>query len=218
MIQITKHTLLPLIKPYLPDTPVILEAGAFDGKDTLTLSSFWPAGSVHAFEPVPAIFDKLAANVADVPNVQCYQVALSDHTGVAPFHVSEHPKRPGMPFQAGSLLEPYERLTLSPATYPDIIQVPTITIDEWAAQNGIARIDFMWLDMQGHELPVLKAAPRILATTRVVLTEVEFVEAYKGQALYPDVKTWLEGQGFVMIARDFTDEPTHFFGNALFVR
>jgi FkbM family methyltransferase len=216
--HITKKSLLPLVATYLPDKAVIIEAGAFDGKDTQILSDYWPHAHIHAFEPVPEIFKLLQARVSDTSNVTCYNVALGATNGMETFYVSEHPKRPGAPFQAGSLLKPQERLKISQATYPLTIQVPTITLDTWANQQKIKHIDFMWLDMQGFELNVLKASPAMLATTKVIYTEVEFIEAYAGQYLYQDVKLWLEQQGFTMIAKDFTDTTTWFFGNALFVR
>ena len=218
MIQITKQTLLPLLQKYLPSNPVIIEAGAFNGSDTQRLSAYWPQGTVHAFEPVPEIFQQLQSNTRHLANVHSYPLALSSSTGTATFYVSQHPDRPEKPFQAGSLLAPKERLKHSPATYPSTIEVNTITLDAWAQQHGITHIDCMWLDMQGNELAVLKTAPRMLATAHAIYTEVEFIEAYQGQPLYPDIKAWLEKQGFTMIARDFSDNPTWFFGNALFVR
>jgi FkbM family methyltransferase len=216
--QITKQQLLPLIAPYLPENPVIIEAGAFNGTDTKKLIEQWPHATVHAFEPVPEIFALLQKNTASYSNVFRYNCALSDTTATALFHISESPKKRGAPFQAGSLLQPKERLTLSPVEYPCTIQVATTTLDDWAQKHGITKIDCTWLDMQGYELNVLKAAPKMLQTMRVIYTEVEFVEAYAGQYLYKDVKQWLEEHGFIMIARDFPDNPTWFFGNAVFVR
>ncbi len=218
MFQITKQTLLPLLKKYLPHNPVIIEAGAFNGSDTQRLSAFWSDATIHAFEPVPDIFQQLQEATQQLANVHCYPLALSGSSGTATFYVSQHPDRPDKPFQAGSLLAPKERLQHSPAIYPTTIDVATITIDDWAAQHDINHIDMLWLDMQGNELAALKAAPRMLATVHVIYTEVEFIEAYEGQPLYPHVKAWLEGQGFTMIARDFTDNPTWFFGNALFIK
>lgn len=218
MIQINKKDLLPLVARYLPADPIIVEAGAFDGRDTQRLASFWPCATLHAFEPVPTIFELLRVNTQALPNVHCYSTALSDVTATATLYVSEHPERPGKPCQAGSLLQPHERLALSPITYPTTITVPTITLDDWAKATTIDRVDFAWLDMQGYELNVLKASPRMLATMQVIYTEVEFMEAYKDQYLYADVRQWLEAHGFTMIAKDFSDNPTWFFGNALFVR
>lgn len=216
MQLLTKHQTLSLIHSHLPSTAIIIEAGAFDGKDTLLLAQQFPHATIHAFEPVPEIFELLTKNTAHVPNIHRHPYALSDQTGTAIFYVSEKPSRPGKPFQAGSLLKPKERLQWSDAVYNSTIKVPTITLDDWATHNNITNIDFAWLDMQGLELNVLKASPHMLATMQLIYTEVEFIEAYEGQYQYPEVKSWLEAHGFIAIARDFTDKPDWFFGNVLF--
>jgi len=218
MQRITKKELLPLIKQYIPDNPVIVEAGCFDGSDTLKLSQFWPAATIHAFEPVPEIFAILLKNTCQRANIAHYNVALSSHTGSAPLHLSSKPTDPEAPFRAASLLQPKERLRWSDVTYPKTIEVNTITLDSWAEQQGIDHVDFLWLDVQGYALPILQASPRMVSTLRVLYVEVEFIEAYEGQHQYHAVKTWLESQGFVMTARDFDDTPHWFFGNALFTK
>ncbi|MBS1986341.1 FkbM family methyltransferase [Candidatus Dependentiae bacterium] len=217
MQRITKKELLPLIKQYLPDDPIIVEAGCFDGGDTLQLSAFWPQATIHAFEPVPEIFSMLTHNTHHNPAIMRHNCALAAHTGTAQLHLSSRPTAPDEPFRAGSLLAPKERLTWSNVTYPKTITVDTITLDRWAEQQQLDHIDFLWLDVQGFALPILQAAPQILKTLRVLYVEVEFIEAYEGQHQYHAVRTWLESQGFTMIARDFDDTPHWFFGNAILV-
>lgn len=218
MITFKPHQALDYIKPHLPIAPIIVEAGAYKGKETVKLATHLPQSIVHAFEPVPAIFAQLKANTAHLQNVHCYPIALSNKTGTTTMHLSEHPDRPGITSQGNSLLAPKERLTLSPLIFPQAIQVPTITLDDWAKQYNVDHIDLLWLDLQGLELAVMKSSPRIFSTVQIVLTEVEFAQAYEGQPQYPEVRTWLESQGFTMIGKDFPDNPSWFFGNALFIR
>lgn len=204
--------------PHLPKNPVIVEAGAFDGKETIKMATMWPHSTIHAFEPVPAIFERLVKNTAHLPNVKRYPLALSDSVGMATLYISEKPQKPGQASQANSLLKPKERLKLSPLTFPGTLDVPTTTLDVWAQEYNIPQIDFLWLDLQGYELNVLQAAPKTVAQVKAIYTEVEFVEAYEGQYLYDDVKSWLEAQIFVMVGKDFDENPTWFFGNALFIK
>lgn len=215
---IKKNQILPHIKQHLPDNPIIVEAGSFDGTDTRKMSTQWPYGTIHAFEPIPDVFTLLEKNTADLPNVIRHHLALSDHNGSAMLYVSEKPSRPGEPFQAGTLLKPKERLKHSPITYPRTITVPTITLDTWAQENNIDHIDFMWLDLQGMALPVLKGGANILKMVKVLFVELEFIEAYEGQAQYEETKAWLESQGFTAIAQDFTDTTSWIYGNVLFLR
>jgi 2-O-methyltransferase len=215
---IKKSQILPHLTQYLPDNPIVVEAGAFDGTDTRKISAHWPNGIIHAFEPVPDIFAILEQKTGHLPNVVRHHIALSDHDGSATLYVSEKPSRPGEPFQAGTLLKPKERLNHSPITYPRTITVPTITLDTWAIQNQINHIDFMWLDLQGLALPVLKGGQQILKTVRALFIEVEFIEAYEGQAQYAEIRAWLDTQGFRAIAQDFIDTTSWIYGNVLFVR
>ncbi len=199
MIIFKTHQALDYIQKYLPNNPVIVEAGAFDGKDTLRLVQQWPHATIHAFEPVPDIFEQLKKNTEHLNNVHRYPLALSNTTGTATFYVSEKPNKPGKPTQAGALHKPKERLKHSPIEFPHTIDVPTITLDDWATQNNIDHVDMLWLDMQGYELPVMQAAPNILKTVNVIFTEVAFIEAYENQPQYKDVRGWLENNGFTMI-------------------
>jgi hypothetical protein len=93
--------------------------------------------------------------------------------------------------------------------------VSTKTIDDWALENQIFKIDFLWLDMQGMELQVLKASPQILQTVAVIHTEVHYMENYKGVPLVSQLKEWLFGQGFQIFLE--TQENIN-YGNITFIR
>lgn len=218
MITFKHSDALHYIKEHLPHNPIIIEAGAFDGKETIKMAELWPQGVIHAFEPVPEIFEKLKKNTQHLANVYCHPIALSDSDGTATLYISEKPQKPGIASQANSLLKPKERLKLSPLIFPKTMEVSTITLDHWAQKNHLSHIDFLWLDMQGYELNVLKASPHVLAQVSVIYTEVEFIEAYEGQYQFAQVKDWLESNGFKMIGKDFADSPEWFFGNCLFIK
>lgn len=215
--QCNRHTVLPLVQAHIPHNPIIVEAGAFNGTDTVRLAHFWPSGTVHAFEPVPTIFAQLEQATAAIANIKRYPYALGEKDGTAPLYLSVK-KETDTPHQASSLLKPKERLNWSPITYPTTIAVTTITLDSWMAQQGIERIDFLWLDVQGYALNILQASPSAVTTLKALYVEVEFVEAYEGQHQYPETRAWLESQGFTMVARDFTDTSHWFYGNALFCK
>jgi len=218
MIKISSTNLFPTIQPYLPKDPTIIEAGSFNGKDTLRMAAFWPESTIHAFEPVPKIFDELTRNTCSTSTIRRYPLALSDTNGEKTFFIAEHPKRPGKICQAGTLLKPKDRLTVSPITYPETIAVKTITLDTWATQYGIDHVDFIWLDVQGHELAVLQNGSRILSTAKALFLEVNFIQAYEKQESYSATKKWLKDQGFTPIGQDFIDENSWFFGNLLYVK
>lgn len=222
---------LKFVKDYLPQNPIVLEAGAYNGVDTKIISTLWPKGRIHAFEPVPELYEVLKKSTSSVKNITCYKTALSDKKGTASFYVSEYESNPGIPGASGSLLAPKEHLKYATdVKFPKKITVDTITIDQWAKHYKIEYIDFMWLDMQGHELTALKHSLSILPTVKLIYTEVEFVKAYDGQAVYQEVKEWLNEQGFEVLAIDFNEKVAslgdaipvgqgdNWYGNVLFIR
>jgi hypothetical protein len=54
-------------------------------------------------------------------------------------------------------------------------------LDTWAAQNGIARVDFIWADVQGAEGDLISGGKDTLARTRFFYTEYSNDEWYEGQ-------------------------------------
>ncbi len=228
MIQISRDTagVFSLLKNLLPTNPVILEAGALTGNTAKQMAKLWPDSEIHTFEPVPEHYANLVKNTSSFKNIITYPLALSDRQGTATFFVSERTTKPGKPSASGSLLSPKEHLNFSKSVvFPTQIAVTTTTIDLWVKEKMISKIDLMWLDMQGHELAALQHATTILPSVKLVYMEVEFVEAYEGQALYRDVKNWMALNGFEPIALDFDETQAlsrsstkkgRWYGNVLF--
>ncbi len=201
----------PYIMLFLPPDPIILDAGAHLGEDTISMNFLWPAATIHAFEPVPALFAQLIANTAPLTNTHCYPLALGAETGTARFYVSG-----GGGDASSSLLAPKETHTINPhVTFPLEITVPTITLDDWGKQHKCTRLDFLWLDMQGAELAMMQSAPGLLSTVRVIHLEVSTVELYENNPLYSEVRLWLENQGFRLDTKEIISGSS---GNALFIR
>lgn len=199
------------IKKFLPENPVVIEAGAHIGLDTVQMSKSWPNGTIYAFEPIPELFERLKANTRKLKNVNCHPLALADSVTVAKMFVSS-----GVSDGSSSLLPPKEHLTEHPDVYFQTeIEVQTTTLDDWVRKHGVQRVDFLWLDMQGSELAALKAAPLVLSLVRAIYIEVSLKEMYEGVPLYPEVREWLEIRGF-RVEREELPWPD--MGNVLFVR
>ncbi len=198
------------IRTFLPEHPIVIEAGAHIGRDTLKMANSWPDSKVYAFEPVPELFEQLKERIKELPQVHCFQLALSDKKGTATMQVST-----GASTAASSLLEPFEYKKERPNVLFHPIMVPTITLDQWAQEHGVARVDFLWLDMQGHELTVLKASPVIFSTAKALLIEASLTERFKDNPLYDKILSWVEAQGFKAVRQDV---PKHQKINIFFVR
>ncbi len=207
--ELTTEEYVDIIRPFLPENPHILEAGAHGGQDTVILAQSWPLGTLYAFEPVLKFveFTKREIVKHKVNNVQLFPLALSVSSGEQSFYYSTTIGA------ASSLLEDNG---LEICNYQDtLMKVQSTNLDEWAQKNQIDHIDFMWLDIEGSELPVLRSAPNVLKTVKVILTEVNFLEFRKNSTQYQDLYEFLTTNGFTLYR--IWGNPK-WQGNALFVR
>lgn len=195
---------------YLPPRPIIVEAGAHIGRDTIKMKKKWPDCTIHAFEPAPELFVTLKQKTASLSNIHCYPYALSNNTEKRLFYLSS-----GRSTATSSLFKPTGYKQEHPDTIFTPITVQTITLDSWAVQYAIKHVDALWFDMQGEELAALQGAQTLLKTVSIIHTEATLTERYKDAPLYPEIKTWLFQQGFRVAYEAFGQSD---WGNVLFVR
>ncbi|MGE0669671.1 MAG: FkbM family methyltransferase [Parachlamydiales bacterium] len=211
-----KRPSLYYIRQFLPEDPIIVEAGAHEGSDTKRLSHLWKKGRVFAFEPSPDVYKGLRERMVKYKNVKTYPIALGDRVGTADFYPSQ-PTSEATTVKTnaqGSLLPPSDDNWCWPEIgFGKPVSVPVTTLDKWAKQQGIKKIDFLWLDMQGSELSMLKASPEILKTVQVIQIEVSKKPFYANTPVADEVQSWLEAEGFFTV---YMTPEEH--GDALFVR
>lgn len=201
-----------ILKRYLPNNPVIIDCGAYDGSDSVELAKLFKMATIHSFEPVDTLYARLMKNTKSYNNIKCYPIALADSNGTRDFYISE-----GASDASSSLLEPMEHLKNHPDTFfMKKVTVTTNTLDSWAKENNIEKVDMLWLDMQGFELKMLRASDVILESVYVIHTEVSTNETYKDVSLYNDYRSFLETKGFRVQIEAIPNGWN--MGNVLFVK
>jgi FkbM family methyltransferase len=127
---------------------VFLDVGANIGYlSAVAAGLVGPQGQVHAFEPVPAYFERLCRLAALNPE---YRIAAN------PCAAGETPGT----FKMYVALEPGQS-TLVPLykVAPEIastIDVPVIRLDSYLEKNQIERVALIKIDAEGFELPILR--------------------------------------------------------------
>lgn len=114
-----------------------------------------PGGTVYSYEPHPAnsaVLQKLADKKS---SVHFRPVAVSDSAGHAEMQVPRHHNR--MVTAQSSLAHGFAD---SADLLVDRIQVPTVRLDDEI--DAANRIDFVKIDVEGHEIAVLRGAASIL--------------------------------------------------------
>ena len=209
-----KHMEVEDFLPLLPPNPVIFEAGASRGMDTIKFARLWSQGKIYAFEPEPNTFDVLSKETEGFANVQRFQLALAEQTGTASFHVSSRGNNANAT-DASSLLKPLDMARdLFNLNFSNQVIVQTMTLADFMRERAIDHIDLMWLDMQGMEINCLMASKEALAHVDRIYMEVCLHPLYEGAPLYPAARRAMESVGFFP-AREFLN-PIQ--GDVLFER
>ena len=76
------------------------------------------------------------------------------------------------------------------------IRLKADTLDNQLENNGISEINFIKIDAQGHELPILKGCERLLEGVVGLELEAGFVPLYKGQPLFDEMDRHVRDRGF----------------------
>ncbi len=95
MIRFKPHQSINIISDFLPDNPIIVEVGAFKGTDSIKMAKKWPKGLIHAFEPVPELYQLLEEKSKPYHNIKTYKIALDNKTGTSLMYLSEKKISPG---------------------------------------------------------------------------------------------------------------------------
>lgn len=202
-----------LIEKIIEPDDVILEAGAFDGSDTIGLAKIVPKGKVISFEPNPPRYAELVKRTKDLCNVNTFPFALGEKDDLVTFYVCYGAQYDPIYEGASSVLPPSESMKIN--YQGPRIEVPCLILDNWCRENNQDRIDFMWLDLEGYELQVLRSSPQILSTVKAMYIETNFYEFRKGMTLYKDLRAFLEKNGFRLLSHGYYKG---YQGNAIFVR
>ena len=180
---------------FLPDkVNVFMDVGAHTGSFTKLFHSKIKTGTSYLFEPIPEFYQKIKEDTY-FKNCHTHNIALSSTTGEAEFSVNELP-------ETSSLLhfdhDLQETLGLNKKVNRRI-KVLTESLDNFARDFQISKIDFIKIDVQGAEMDVLKGAEKILPNVDWVFTEVSFKPIYKGSSTFDQVFNFFVANNFIMV-------------------
>ncbi len=178
----------------LRDGDTILDIGANRGYYTLLFSHIVGGrGEVHAFEPVPATFEKLFGTLRKhgrFENCRLNQMALGETSGKAELYI------PGGDDGQVSLKRH------SAGSWQDANQVTSVecavtTLDQYAQVQVKNKIHFIKCDVEGAEFSVLKGGVRTLEKDLPILYLEIFEQWSKDFGYKPvEIVRWLRTRGY----------------------
>lgn len=171
---------------------VCLDIGANLGSYSYYLSKIVSdSGKVFAFEPVSQTYKGLVSNLTKTKstNVFAYNLGISDGEENATIFV---PKMVGLPSHG--------RAHLSSPTVDEIgecVEVRLTTVDKFHDEQGLGRINFIKMDIEGAELSALKGAMQVLNQYKpVLLLEIEEQHTRNYDYIPQDIFRMLNSLGY----------------------
>ncbi|HYF10458.1 MAG TPA: FkbM family methyltransferase [Candidatus Paceibacterota bacterium] len=149
---------------------VVVDVGANIGIHAVYLSRL--ATKVHAFEPVGSTFSYLLETVAlngAQEKIETHRLGLGESAGELEMQIFS--------LEHSSWNSAYvpKNQQISPV---GVERVPVTTLDDFAEDKQLQKIDFVKIDVEGHELQVLRGAKKLLGEKRISTLSFEVTQMH----------------------------------------
>jgi len=151
-----------MMENLVEDGDKFFDIGANIGWYSINIAASRRHTHVYSFEPLPATYNQLAANVRlnAAPNVKLHHFGFSDQAGSFPFYY----------YAQGSGNASSANLTDSSDV--KVVQCSVQTLDNYTASTD-ARVDFIKCDVEGAELRVFQGGLQTIARDKpIVFSEI----------------------------------------------
>jgi len=160
-----------VLSQLFPDTDTcIFDVGANTGNYSQMVVEYFEGKHnyhIHAFEPCAVSFEKYNNQHSSNSKIVVNNFALSHSLGSAELYMD----------QAGSVLASLTQRNISHFNINHGARQETVvlnTLDNYCNNRSISAIHFLKIDVEGHELDVLRGAKEMLASERIHLIQFEF--------------------------------------------
>ena len=146
---------------------VIFDVGANIGDYSRLLEEFFSdRADIYCFEPSRETYRKLSENFNGKKNIHIYNLGFSNEDKTVFLFADKN---------ASGLASLYKRrLDHFNIHMNETEQVKVMTVDNFCRGEGIKKIDFLKLDIEGHELQALEGAREILKSNSIDFIQFEF--------------------------------------------
>lgn len=139
----------------------ILDVGANKGQWTKAVLSLMPNAHIHCFEPVQSLYKKLASN-SFTDNITINPFGLGEKAEYLKIHIY------GKDSELNSIYQSVSRKPIQTQ------KVKIVTAEEYCEQKDLQEIFFMKVDVEGHDLAVLKGAMSLFQNGCIQIAQFEY--------------------------------------------
>ncbi len=142
---------------------VVLDVGANVGTWATAAAAALPEATIYALEIVPATFATLRTRTSAEPRIRPFGTGLADRTGSLTIRYD-----PRYPTHATATDYP------PPTAQEQRVECPVTTGDAFLRSEGLERVDFLKIDVEGAEPLVLGGFAAALRERRIRFTQFEY--------------------------------------------
>lgn len=167
--------------------PVIFDAGANVGDWSAATLERIPKARLFMFEPSPGCQAQIRQ--LNLSGAQLLACAVGESPGKATLHTSSE-------LDASASLHARSETYFRERTY-QTIEVDIVTLDSLIQREGIDFVDFLKMDIEGHELAALRGAAAALASQKIGALSFEFGSGnINSRTFFRDFWDLLNSHGF----------------------
>ena len=158
---------LRFLRTRIRQCKVVFDVGANIGDWANLVLRINPTVQLHCFEPSKSTFDRLAAQSFPV-NVVINNFGLSSTSRQSKLFVFDEANGMNSLYRREGL----EHLGLTSQRREETIELQTL--DEYCSRHDVFKIDYLKLDVEGHELEILRGANDTLNDGRIGIVQFEY--------------------------------------------
>jgi FkbM family methyltransferase len=146
---------------------IIFDVGANVGNySKMVYETSRKKAGIYSFEPSKIAYKKMVENTMNIPNIKSYNFGFGENNAELTLYTNE---------DGSGLASIYKRrLDHFNINMDKKENVKIKTIDSFCEENKIEKIDFLKLDVEGHELKVLTGAKNLKNTGKIRFIQFEF--------------------------------------------
>ena len=176
--------------------PLIIGGGCNKGEVFINkMQNYFPYAEVHTFEPCLESFEFSKNRIINTSfNINIYNYGISDKNEEGILNISTSSNTNSM----YSVNEDYINITDKHTDKNETIKLITLDYFYKYILKQDKDIDLLYLNIEGHELNALKGATGILNKIKIIWLEVNFIELWKGCAMFKEVDKFMIEHNFYL--------------------
>lgn len=187
--------LIPLLEKFISKDAVVIDVGGHAGQMTKIFCKLASLGRVYTFEPGSYAYSILSKTkrFKKLNNLEIFKEGISSKEGTVHFHVPI--KKSGSIGYGISHIHLEDHKVMEGRYIEEKIKVTTL--DTFISSKKLKKVSFIKIDVEGHELEVLRGAEKVLAESNpAIMIEINSEHLSRSKTSKHQIFDYLEKQGY----------------------